>query len=46
MCSFIASTLLLLRLEYINYYLKLRGPDYTGSHRADGFTFVTEQAVV
>ena len=41
MCSFLASTLvLLLRLQHINFYLKFRGPDYTGTHAYGGFTFV------
>ena len=41
-CSFFASTFdtLLQRLDHINYYLKLRGPDYTGTREQDGFTFV------
>ena len=41
MCSFIASTLaLLFRLQHINFYLKLRGPDYTGSRTHGGFEYV------
>jgi len=42
MCSFLASTLLtlLLRLQHVNYYLKPRGPDYTGTALHGGFAFV------
>lgn len=41
MCSFLASTLaLLLRLPFINFYLALRGPDYTGSRTIGGFDYV------
>lgn len=32
--------MLLLRLQHINFYLKLRGPDYTGSRQIGGFTYV------
>ena len=41
MCSFLASTLmLLLRLQHINFFLQLRGPDYTGTCQHGGFTYV------
>ena len=40
-CSFIASTLELLpNLSYINYFLRYRGPDVTGTQQIGGFTFV------
>ena len=40
-CSFIASTLNLLQnLHHINFFLRFRGPDITGTRAADGFTFV------
>ena len=39
-CSFIASTLPLLQhnFSYINYYLRFRGPHYTGTKSVEGFT--------
>jgi asparagine synthetase B (glutamine-hydrolysing) len=42
MCSFIASSLLtlLVRLAAVNYHLKFRGPDHTGSAALGGFEFV------
>ena len=42
MCSFLASTILslLLRLTDVNYYLKPRGPDYTGTASLGGFVYV------
>ena len=42
MCSFIASTLaLMLRLSFINFHLRFRGPDHTGTvHNLGGFDFV------
>ena len=40
-CSFLASTLELLQnLRYINFFLRFRGPDITGTRCASGFTFV------
>ena len=40
-CSFLASTFELLQnLRYINFFLRFRGPDITGSRKAAGFTFV------
>lgn len=40
MCSFLLTTLRLLNLTHVNYYLQVRGPDHT-AHRAEaGFEFV------
>ena len=40
-CSFLTSTRELLpNLAHINYFLRLRGPDHTGTHRMNGLSFV------
>jgi hypothetical protein len=41
-CSFLASThtSLFKRFPYVNHYLKLRGPDHTGTLTRGGFAFV------
>ena len=41
-CSFLASThaSLFKRFPYVNHYLKLRGPDHTGTLARGGFAFV------
>ena len=42
-CSFLATTQRITNLEYVNYFLQFRGPDYTGflpNHAGAGFDFV------
>ncbi len=40
MCSFIITNFQIENLDYINFYNKRRGPDYTSVHESNGVTFV------
>ena len=40
MCSFLIFNWLIENLEYINYFLKFRGPDLTNSITYEGFLFL------
>ena len=40
MCSFIVTNVINFMLEYINFYLKPRGPDYTNVFKKENFSFI------
>ena len=40
MCSFLVTNILNFILEYVNFYLKYRGPDATNSKTINGIKFI------
>ena len=40
MCSFLVFNFILTHLDFVNFYLKFRGPDHTNHMMHNSFTFV------